>query len=360
MFDEKVYRRMNERIVPDEALVVRTREAVRQRASKRVRPVGAHALRRVAAFAALTFCLLFAAPALAVSFPAGYRIMYAISPAVAQFFVPVQKSCESDGIRMEVLSTYVHGDTMEFYITMQDLTGDRIDASMDLYDSYGINLPFDDMGTCRQVDYDPDTKTATFWGQVTTMDGRDIPGGKVTFSVTCFLSGKRIIEDEPLAMDWSKAEGAPETLTLNEPSGGYTMLNPITGEYSVSPVYARVLKPMEPIAILEEGFTVTGMGYISGRLHIQLYTPGRREYDDHAFLDMTDAQGNELHGDMVYHDFIDEQTGSHVDYIDYVFDVPKASLPDCELTGSFYAAKMRTDGSWQVTFPLMTDTAGQS
>ena len=60
-----------------------------------------------------------------------YSILYALSPALAQQFQPIQKSCVSNGIRMEVVSARLEGSTAQLYLTMQDLEGDRLDESCD-------------------------------------------------------------------------------------------------------------------------------------------------------------------------------------------------------------------------------------
>lgn len=356
MFSEQTYRNMNEQITPSEELLGRVRAYGAAAPKKRNERVYGRTLRRVALVAVLLICLCFAVPALAVNSPSIYRLMYAVSPSIAQFFVPVQKSCEYDGIRMEVVSVYVHDDTAEIYLTMQDLSGDRVDASIDLYDSYNLNIPFDNLGTCRQVGYEADTKTAIFLIRISTMDGSPIPGEKVTFSISCFLSGKQELLDVPLSIDLSSTEDDPETLALHELQGGHTWRDPASGESITTPVYERVLKPQQTIAVLHDGFDVTGLGYIDGKLHIQLHTPGRMAFDDHAFLELTDAQGNTVRGDMVYHDFLDEATGYYVDYIDYVFDVPETMLEGYTLSGSFFTAESRTDGRWQVTVPLESST----
>ena len=352
MFDETVYRNMTERISPDPALVARVKGQAARRAEKKAARFGGKALRKAAVAAAFALCLGFALPALAVNSPDIYRLMYAVSPAVAQFFKPVQESCESDGIRMEVVSKYVHKDTAEFYVAMQDLTGERVDASIDLYDSYDLGIPFDNTGTCSQVDFDAKTNTATFLIQISTMDGSDIPGGKATFSITCFLSGKQVAENLPLELDWSKLASNPQWRYLNRPHGGNTWRNPVTGEETTDPVVDKVLVPGASIRTFFDGFTVTAMGYLDGKLHLQLDTPGRITYDDHAFLELVNERGDVVYGDMVYHDFIDSDTGHFADYIDYVFAVPEDALGDYTLRGSFYAAKNRTDGLWQVTFPI--------
>lgn len=80
--------------------------------------------------AAACFCLVFnlSVPAMAASIPAFYDMLYAISPTAAQFFKPVQLSCEENGIRMEVVAAYIREDTAEIYISMQDLEETRFEV----------------------------------------------------------------------------------------------------------------------------------------------------------------------------------------------------------------------------------------
>ena len=83
-----------------------------------------------------------------------------ISPELAQHFMPVQRSCEDECIRLEVVSAYIHGDTAEVYFTLQDLTVGRLDEHTHI-DSFNISSGRDDstLGTCPLVGYDPQTQT---------------------------------------------------------------------------------------------------------------------------------------------------------------------------------------------------------
>ena len=74
--------------------------------------------------AAACLCLIcgLAIPAMAAFSPSFYELLYAVTPATAQFFKPVQRSCEDNGIRMEVTAAYIHENTAEIYLSMQDLT----------------------------------------------------------------------------------------------------------------------------------------------------------------------------------------------------------------------------------------------
>ena len=96
----------------------------------------------VLALAVLVLLLALAMPVFASVEPI-YRLMYLVSPAVAQFFRPVQQSCEDQGIRMEVVSVYIRDDTAQIYLTVQDVTGGHTDGPVDLNDSYAIRSPFD-------------------------------------------------------------------------------------------------------------------------------------------------------------------------------------------------------------------------
>ena len=144
--------------------------------------------------ACLCLVCVLAVPAMAAFSPAFYELLYAVTPATAQFFKPVQRSCEDNGIRMEVTAAYIHENTAEIYLSMRDLTGKRFDETVDLFDSYRLHTPFDCTGHCKLVNYAPDTHTATFLVTLEQWDRQSIEGEKLTFSVRKLLSGKKTWE----------------------------------------------------------------------------------------------------------------------------------------------------------------------
>ena len=146
--------------------------------------------------AAACLCLIcgLAIPAMAAFSPSFYELLYAVTPATAQFFKPVQRSCEDNGIRMEVTAAYIHENTAEIYLSLEDLTGRSFDETVDLFDSYRLHTPFDCTGHCKLASYDPDTHTATFLVTLEQWDRQSIEGEKLTFSVQKLLSGKKTWE----------------------------------------------------------------------------------------------------------------------------------------------------------------------
>ena len=282
-------------------------------------------------------CIFIATPALAVEVPAGYQILYYLSPETAQFFKPVQKSSLDQGIEVSIEKAYIHGETVEAIVSVCDKTSDRLDDSLDLYDSYDFHTGFDSFGTCNQIGYDAETKTAYFQLSMSSMNPSErIRGSKITFSIQTLLCGEVETLNLPISMDWSTI---PSTVKTE----------------SADPYDGNVLVPGEPTFQILEEFYLSGMGYIDGKLHIQLYTPGRHQYDDHAFLYMQDAEGNRIDPEMFYrggYTWGDTQTPRRADFIDYAFDVSQSDVVKYSLFGDFYGAKTRIDGNWSITFPL--------
>lgn len=299
-----------------------------------------------AALAAAVLCMLLTVPTLAfaVTDPV-YEALYLISPAAAQALRPVRMSCEDNGIRMEVISASIHGDNANIYISMQDLTGDRIDGTMDLYDSYRINRPFDGSATCQLVSYDAEQKAATFLICITRWGGQDIEGGKITFSVREILSGKQTFEDLLPQLDLGLVARSPFSQSgvdirgWSQPGGDRIDVESI-------PVLTQqddlLFSPLL-------GVQITAMGYLDGKLHIQAHYDNIHETDNHGYLYLQNADGERIRSDLSISFWDEEHSGS---YEEYVFDIPADKLPGYQAYGYFRTGGVLTKGRWQVTFPL--------
>ena len=322
------------------------RNNIRERVAKETRfssnaKRGARPFAKTAvAFAAFLVCLLIATPVLAAEVPQAYGLLYAMSPQMAQLFKPVQRSSLDQGIEVTVVEAYVHEETAEAVISVCDTTQNRLDDSLDLYDSYEFHTGFDSTGTCKQIGYDEATKTAYFQLSMSSMNPNErIQGSKITFSLKTLLCGKKETLDKPITIDW---KSIPESVKTE----------------SADPYEGTVLVPGDDQMEPESGFYLSGIGYVDGKLHIQLFTPWRSVYDDHAFLYLSDAQGNRVYADMLYrggYTMGAEETVQRADYIDYAFNVPQGELEQYSLFGDFYSAKTRIDGNWSITFPIPSD-----
>jgi hypothetical protein len=301
----------------------------------------------VAVIAVTIACLCFSTPALAANNPAAYEVLYSISPATAQFFKPVQKSCEDQGIKMEVLAAYAKGDTAEVYISFQDLTGSRVDETTDLFDSYSINCPFDNYATCQLVDFDGATGTAQFLISITTMEGGEIVKNKVTFTISRFLSGKNIYDGIPIELDLIGINENPDTILLQD-EYDFSGSDVLDYHEGTDPT---VLVPSSNNGFGVEGVSISGIGYIDGMFHIQTYFREVHKTDDHGYFYFKDKEGNDIQCTQIF-TFDDIQDGMPVRYYEFVFDIPQSQIGEYSLYGDFWVGATLTEGFWQVTFPL--------
>ena len=89
MFKE-TYRRLNDIIQPDKALVAAVLAGGQRRKRGAKQPFVR--LKPALIAAAICLCLVLTVPVLAASVEPVYELIYLVSPSAAQFFVPVQKS----------------------------------------------------------------------------------------------------------------------------------------------------------------------------------------------------------------------------------------------------------------------------
>ena len=292
---------------------------------------------------AAALCLLAATPVLAVRVEPMYELFYALAPEAAQRFKPVQKWDEDQGIRMEVVSADLHGDTAEIYLTLQDLTGNRVDDTTDLYDSYALHTPFDASAHCEQTGYDPETGTAAFLITLTHMEGQRVEGKKLTFSLREFLSQKVSWEglELPLMVGELPRDGATWPVELLGGSGlGYDEAS-----------FAALVPGETEVELPVDGVTCTAAGFVGEELHIQLYYRDHLERDAHGWLWLENQAGEQIECDASY-TFMEETEGQRRDYTEYVFAVSPEQAAEYQICGDFETAGCLTQGSWSVTFSL--------
>lgn len=343
MFRED-YKRLYSRVRPDGQLL---EETVRLASEWKARTFISFGK---AAAAAFVICLFIGMPAAAAATDTGYQVLYLISPGAAQFFKPVKKADEDNGIRMEVVSAYIHGDTAEIFITMQDLTGDRIDETTDLFDSYSVNRPFDSTASCRSTGFNEEAGEVSFLITIQEWGGQEISGDKITFSVREFLSKKKESIGQNIPIDLSGIQNAQETQTVEliGESGNADKYKTLDGTL-------RALVPGAPDAGFPvEGIDLTGIGYIDGKLHIQTAVKEALDNDNHGFFYLLDAGGNRIESEAAYSFLNQDEQHGRIDYKEFIFDIPQQELGKYILTGDFYTSGLKTEGRWQITFPLET------
>ncbi len=308
--------------------------------------------KKAAAWAAgIALCLAVSATALAAAdFDPVYRMIFSISPSAAQRLKPVKLSCEDNGIKMEVQSAEVSGSEANIVVSMEDLEGNRIDETTDLFDSYSINRAFDCTASCASLDYDKETGRALFLIHINQWGGHAVGGDKITFSVKRFLSSKQQFEGALPELDLAGAERAGETRRLTRileslRGGSGEGFDGTSEEFAsqdcLIPAEGGIYSPVE-------GMRVTAMGFVDDQLHIQLYFEDILETDNHGYIRLVDPEGNEAQS-YSYSFWDDEQKGS---YQEIVYSVSPDEIRNYQAYGTFVTSKGAVEGNWQVTFPL--------
>ncbi len=327
--------------------------------------------RPFAAVAAACLCLLITMPVLADSVPYVEKFLNLISPELAQQFIPVQLSDEAQGIRMEVVAINLQEDGAQVYITMQDLEGDRLDETTDLYDSANLNIPFDCVANCQNLGYDAETGKVTFLISMNPVEGatdnwyEEIKNSRITFSVRKIIGQKNTYEEIAIPVSLTEADLEAETVSapISGSSGGYLYQNRESaaggmnaagsGDIEDPRPRVRVLRPDEGDSRFPvEGVLLTGMGYVDGLLHIQYGVENRLENDNHGHFFLKDTQGNvRMYDGKVSFRGITDET-EHIMYEDCVFDISAGELDDYTLYGYFVTSGLQLEGGWKVKFRL--------
>ena len=318
----------------EERVTERLCQATRRRPARWTRPA-------VAVLAA-ALSLTLAMPVLAAHVEPVYDLMYLVAPAMAQSFQPVRQSDQDNGVRMEVVSARIQGDSAQIYLTLQDLEGDRVDATTDLYDSYTIRTPYATAGHCEQAGYDADTGTALFLVTLTHLEGQAMPGDKITFSLREFLSQKEDRTGISIPADLSAVSTAPATQAVDLRGGSGLSFD----ESSFRALVPNLPENTCPV----EGFTLTGLGWVEGKLHVQLLVDDLLDNDNHAQLYLTGSDGTVLEPEAYYSFWAEDESGDS--YEEYIFSLSPEEAAHYRLTGDFFLSGNRIQGNWKVTFPL--------
>ena len=305
---------------------------------------------------------------------------------VAEKLKPVNLSCEDNGIKMEVISAKREGKRAHIYISMQDLEENRIDETIDLYDSVYLNLPSGYSGNCTKIGFDEETKKATFLITINRNGGLEIPKRKVSFSVGCFLSGRTEPEGFVDEIDLSKAvidaqyetevTGYKRLKEKYEPGSfqnkiyrfayeriprviqNILNLNDWYFEYEkYEEETEKYLASDEVFYVSETGAEFVAIGFIDDKLHIKVYY-GNRHYSDHiGFLTVFDRDGNEIHSSkMKYIRNFGEIKSDYIapveTWVDYTFDISPEEIEGCRLYEKYWKYQNYVEGDWKIRFRI--------
>jgi|GEM_PF-4285724 len=318
----------------------------------------------------------------------GFQILIGrINKEISPILTPIGAVSESNGIRMEVVGGAHDGKTALIYLTLQDLTGDRVSSS-------SLNLrdhEFSFLGTAlgtfhdiKVVDYDKKTKTATL--QMMTVDIENvekISNKKMKLEIEGFFEEQQALDRVIPALLYQDITKTPKTIKYDEgeKGEGYTVSAYQFDEITVS---TEIVKSLEILGakfefaehriydillpeqnIIEndslEFAYISAVGFINGNLHIQTYFPRKNEneanYDDRGSYYMTNVPYPYIsitpHEISPFSAWIEYNGKTYLETVFFTKDMNEEELSKMKIVGEYFnSGKNYVEGSWELEFKL--------
>ncbi|OAB44831.1 hypothetical protein [Paenibacillus glacialis] len=279
-----------------------------------------------------------------------------IEKDMVRFLQPVSQVSEDQGIKMETLAAVSDDEMAAIYFNMTDLTGNRIDDKLDIYDysAKGVTTH-----NAQLIHYDEATKTATM--RMLVNGGKKLNGNKITVRIDSFLSGAMTEKEYNPGFDLY-------SLLNDKPASGTTFLNRQKDDISgLGGEGIEEIWEQEEIAVLEKDkihMSLPGMdwqyisniGFVDGKLHIQVNPESDMGRFNHGYFYFTDLNGNRqdiARYSISYGAYEIDQVGMGGDYIEYVYDIADISqLKDLKLRGYFTTYTDYFQGKWKTSFVM--------
>ncbi|WP_084780176.1 DUF4179 domain-containing protein [Bacillus massilinigeriensis] len=293
--------------------------------------------------------LMFSVGVGAATIPGINHLLSIVSPKIALLLQSIDVSSEDKGIKMNVIGAMNDDEMAVIYVTMQDLTGNRIDETLDIYD---YSLTEGHMFNSQIVDYDETSKTATL--RIQANGGESFNNKKIKFHINSFLSHKQIYEAVKVNTNLLEVKNnTPQTISLdlnNISGGGGKSFNELKEQGTI-----QVLKPGGNKLYLPEidFMYISNMGFIDNRLHILTKWTGD-DIDSHGNFYFVNSSGDKIHASNI--SFGIDKSGNidyGNEYREYIFDANN-NLSELRLLGDFVSNGNHTVGNWNTTFKIQS------
>lgn len=330
------YQQMNAHIHPGDRLIESTLAAAKPQKSR----VSLPRLTKAIPVLALLLALTLATPALAAGVPAINELLYLIAPEAALHFRPVNLSCEDNGVTVELMAVHVYGSSAQMYISV---TGDMIDETVDLFDSYKLDTPKFAITRCELEAYLPESNTAVFFIDYFHEDGSPIEGQKLTLTLQELLTNKQGYEVDLSYLLPDTKEDVPSYKPKR--ITGWSGRNGAEPE-AVNPS-GLALSPAAKSSPIVEGASLSAIGYVDGNLRVQLRfeDAARNDNDTQSFIWFETPDGRII-ADTSTLLFWDSDDCLH----EYIYT---SSLPEDAMLKGYFTTCDTVSGDWSITFPLV-------
>lgn len=308
--------------------------------------------------------------ALAATVPEMNAALYKFWPQAAEALMPINASCVDQGIKMEVESAVVKDNEILIKYSLQDLEGDRTAGKITaMLNNEPLNMESDTLNSVSEMwlGYDAKTKKAFLAEKMgydylpTRSDNQPI-----TFRIS-YLIPDEFTDLHPLLEEYGSAPettAAPGNALIHRAES-----NNFNDVQILKPEEVVILDPAKgPNLEINEYVRLTGIGWVDGKLHVQLHYPdihmqpvgssGTEEfYPVYAQVyiptpldyDISDGHGLVKAATEVL--WWSEKPDNDMEYAEYIIECDPAELEQTDFLLQVHRYDRALEGNWEVTIP---------
>lgn len=250
---------------------------------------------------------------------------------------------EDQGIELKALATFEAGETTYFLMQLTDLTGDRLDETMNWLEWQELGL-----GASHLVTFEESTNTATF---LTRADSTELEAANHELTLLSFQSQLQVYDvvSEIQLADFVEKETTWVEFSETVPFWPREQLDTGTSQVWEERVGATLTLDEVDIPLVETGGgRLSNVGYKNGLLHLQVKWLNKRQ-DGLLHLDLqnvaTGATLQPLVSLQVDRRTLNMETG-RTDYQEFVFEVPEEQLGQYRIHVSGERYAVHQEGEW--------------
>lgn len=314
-----------------------------------------------AVLTSLCLAVALALPAAAKAVPGFYELVVKYAPSLADYCLPEEYSCTSQGITMQVEAVEVEENSAQIVLSFRDADGggDLIHGAAELLYGYGIRSYGGEssIGGCRFLGYDEASDKVYFKMDLTAWQRMD--KAKMVLTVRELLT---VVTEEKqwISMDDMVMEPATRNVIISGRGGinfDYFLEKNVFGRVDDSPqpedprLTSMVMDVRRADAELADDLTVMGVGYLDGVLRVQVCRGTYDDADRHIQPFLVDPEGEEYIEDFSV-GWSEEIDGEKLSFDEHWFIVDEDTLENMRLYGIFFRNEGRVQGDWEVTLEL--------
>lgn len=312
---------------------------------------------------------------LASTLPSFNKLLSMISPEMALILQPIEEKEEGvyvkdeeriseanisgrdKGIELKPLAVINDDEMIIAYLTLQDLTGNRLDEKMSISEYFVEGTT---INNCQVIDYDEATKTAIL--QITVNGGSELNNNVLKIEIRSIMTQKKILEALPIDINLVEIRELPRVMTTKmhrEDTQGGGGSGDMWDELGRNQ-FIQILQPNERAIRIPEldVMQISNIGFIDEKLHIQTKW-NENNSDSHGYFYLVDEEGNEIEvKENNFYFGVDEENDVQFgrDYIEYILEISEEQIENIRLMGYFVEWGEVIDGEWSAEIDLNSST----